>query len=94
MSDIALVGTTHWSAGPEPGPEPGPDPGPSRVPDPLRPGTDRDMHRWRQALARMENPGVRWERVAGIRAAIERGGYLTPARLDAAVDGLLRDLAE
>jgi|TARA_B100000959_G_scaffold211984_1_gene222886 hypothetical protein len=36
--------------------------------------------------------GVRWNRIHEARMAILEGGYLTENRLDAALDGLLRDL--
>ncbi|MCP4838686.1 MAG: flagellar biosynthesis anti-sigma factor FlgM [Planctomycetes bacterium] len=90
MSDIALVGTNHSSDGSEPVRR--------RATDRLRPGTDRcrpcegDLWRWQQQLSQAESPSIRWDRIAGIRAKISSGDYLTPARLDAAVDGLLRDI--
>jgi hypothetical protein len=37
---------------------------------------------------------IRWERVREAKSAIDAGEYLTPDRLDAAVDGLLRDLSD
>jgi len=92
MSDIALVGTNHSAGGSEPPP--------MRVPDRLRPGGDRGVHRfdrdvrrWRRELADLEPREVRWDRVATIRAEIESGEYLTTARLDAAINGLLCDLS-
>jgi hypothetical protein len=36
--------------------------------------------------------GIRWNRIHEVRAAILEGDYLTENRLDAALDGLLRDL--
>jgi negative regulator of flagellin synthesis FlgM len=38
-------------------------------------------------------PDVRGDRVAAIRAAIADGTYETPAKLDAALDGLLNEIA-
>ncbi|MDP7030081.1 MAG: hypothetical protein QF733_07670 [Phycisphaerales bacterium] len=35
---------------------------------------------------------VRWTRIRDIKAAIDAGTYLTSERLDAAVEGMLRDL--
>ncbi len=38
-------------------------------------------------------PDVRGDRVAALRAAIADGSYETPAKLDAALDGLLNEIA-
>jgi anti-sigma28 factor (negative regulator of flagellin synthesis) len=40
----------------------------------------------------LEATDIRIARVAEIRAAIERGDYLTPEKLDAALDAALKDL--
>jgi anti-sigma28 factor (negative regulator of flagellin synthesis) len=37
-------------------------------------------------------PGVREQRLAQIRAEIEAGTYITPERLEAAVERMLREL--
>jgi len=39
-----------------------------------------------------EVPGIRAELVARVKAEIQAGTYETPERLDAAVDGLMKDL--
>jgi len=88
MSDIALVGHLARPAGDSPVAK-------SRVA--CRPGdeqgpADRDFSRWQATLKRMEP--IRWERVREAKSAIDAGVYLTPDRLDAAVDGLLRDLSD
>jgi hypothetical protein len=90
MSDIALVGNGPFGASDEQ----------AIHAEPLgsrRPGHDRsrvvssgDLSRWRCRLDEMD--GVRWDRVRAARAAIADGEYLTQPRLDAALDGLLRDL--
>jgi hypothetical protein len=88
MSDIALVGHPARSEGEQPLAS-------SRIA--RRPGDDRavqerDFSRWRASLKQMES--IRWDRVRDARSAIDAGEYLTSDRLDAAVDGLLRDLSD
>ena len=88
MSDIALVGHPARPAGDSPvansriASRPCDEQGPA----------DRDFSRWQTTLKRMEP--IRWERVREAKSAIDAGEYLTPDRLDAAVDGLLRDLSD
>jgi len=88
MSDIALVGHLVRSAGESPVAN-------SRAA--CRPGeeqglTDRDFSRWQTTLKRMEP--IRWDRVREAKSAMDAGEYLTPDRIDAAVEGLLRDLSD
>ncbi len=62
--------------------------------------SETSLRRWRtqlvsevRAAAAESGPTpIRWQRVRDVRAAIDQGNYLTNDRLDAAVDGLLRDL--
>jgi hypothetical protein len=37
---------------------------------------------------------IRWDRVREAKSAMDAGEYLTPDRIDAAVEGLLRDLSD
>ena len=90
MFDIALVG--NGPLGPSDERAVQPEPACS-----CRPGCDRstlvssgDLSRWRTRLDEMD--GIRWNRIHEARMAILEGGYLTENRLDAALDGLLRDL--
>ncbi|MEM8834258.1 MAG: flagellar biosynthesis anti-sigma factor FlgM [Planctomycetota bacterium] len=46
------------------------------------------------AEARAANAPIRTELVERVRAEIASGEYLTDARLDAALDGLLQDIAD
>ena len=92
MFDIALVGNGAFDGSQERAIRPESQPA-------KRPGHDRaavvttaDLSRWQGQLDRMDD--VRWNRVREARASIERGEYLTGQRLDAAIDGLLRDLGE
>ncbi len=90
MFDIALVGNGPY--GPSDETAISPQPASTR-----RPGHDRsgvvtgcDLSRWSAQLDEMD--GIRWDRVRAAREAISAGDYLTLRRLDAALDGLLRDL--
>ena len=88
MSDIALVGHPARPVGESPVAN-------SQVA--CRPGeeqglTDRDFSRWQTTLKRMEP--IRWDRVRAAKSAMDAGEYLTQDRIDAAVDGLLRDLSD
>ena len=92
MFDIALVGNGAFGGSEE-------QVSRSEVASPRRPGHDRaavvttaDLSRWANQLDELD--GVRWDRVRAARAAITVGDYLTDDRLDAALDGLLRDLDE
>jgi hypothetical protein len=90
MFDIALVGNGSFGAFHEPAS--GPELVASRRPGHDRSGvaTSGDLSRWRSRLDEMD--GVRWDRVREVRAAMRQEAYLTGSRLDAALDGLLRDL--
>ncbi|MDP6890793.1 MAG: hypothetical protein QF471_05645 [Phycisphaerales bacterium] len=90
MFDIALVGNGPFGPSDERAVQR--EPGCS-----CRPGHGRsalvssgDLSRWRTELDEMS--GIRWNRIHEVRAAILEGDYLTENRLDAALDGLLRDL--
>lgn len=92
MFDIALVGNGACGGSEE-------QVNRSKATSPRRPGHDRtavvttaDLSRWTSQLDEME--GVRWDRIRAVRAAISDGDYLTDHHLDAALDGLLRDLDE
>ena len=88
MFDIALVGSHAWDRK-----EPDNAPAVHRRLGDL-PGPDESQYRrWRDALGQTEPIGaIRWDRVNAGRAALASDAYLTDARLEAAIDGLLRDL--
>ena len=97
MSDIALVGPSFRRSGRSSEQAPGRSAedrsaeqgGAGRLSDggETRPG----LRIAAEEAGRCSEP-VRWTRIREIRTAINAGAYLTGERLDAAVDGLLRDL--
>ena len=67
---------------------------PTAAPKQLKLTADRvEIAKVNQLLATLKANDVRTEKVAGIRAQIEAGTYVTEAKLDAAIDRLMDDLS-
>jgi negative regulator of flagellin synthesis FlgM len=93
MHSMHVYGPTHVH-GPQPleGPH-APRPQPAAPPSAAQPVDELALSEGAQLVDRVQQlPEIRADRVAAIRAELAAGTYLTPDRLDAAVERLLDEI--